>query len=47
MNAAAPRKTARLCRLDLWLNPVFDEIIRATPGEDEGMLSGGRLTEII
>lgn len=32
MNAAAPRKTARLCRLDLWLNPVFDEIIRATPG---------------
>jgi len=32
VNAAAPRKTARLCRLDLWLNPVFDEIIRATPG---------------
>ncbi|MNK18636.1 (S)-sulfolactate dehydrogenase [compost metagenome] len=24
--------TARLCRLDLWLNPVFDEMIGAAPG---------------
>ena len=32
MTTATPRHTARLCRLDLWLNPVFDEIIGATPG---------------
>lgn len=32
MSAATPRGPARLCRLDLWLNPVFDEIIGATPG---------------
>ena len=25
-------RPARLVRLDLWLNPVFDEIIGATPG---------------
>ncbi|PAZ98704.1 3-phosphoglycerate dehydrogenase, partial [Escherichia coli] len=32
MNAASSPQTARLCRLDLWLNPVFDEIISAAPG---------------
>ncbi|QVQ28425.1 hydroxyacid dehydrogenase [Achromobacter deleyi] len=32
MTALAKDKTARLCRLDLWLNPVFDEIIGDAPG---------------
>ena len=32
MTAAAHGRTARLCRLDLWLNPVFDEIIGGAPG---------------
>ena len=32
MNAASSPQTARLCRLDLWLKPVFDEIIGAAPG---------------
>lgn len=32
MTAVLKEKTARLCRLDLWLNPVFDEIIAAAPG---------------
>ncbi|EHK67629.1 hydroxyacid dehydrogenase [Achromobacter arsenitoxydans] len=32
MTAAAHDRTARLCRLDLWLNPVFDEIIGGAPG---------------
>ncbi|MCY1523747.1 Glyoxylate/hydroxypyruvate reductase B [compost metagenome] len=32
MNGPASASTARLCRLDLWLNPVFDQIIGATPG---------------
>lgn len=32
MSVAAHSKPARLCRLDLWLDPVFDEIIGGTPG---------------
>ena len=32
MNRPASGSTASLCRLDLWLNPVFDQIIGATPG---------------
>lgn len=31
MNGPAADKTARLCRLDLWLDPVFDQIIGETP----------------
>lgn len=30
--APAHGRHARLCRLDLWLNPVFDEMIGAVPG---------------
>jgi D-3-phosphoglycerate dehydrogenase len=32
VSVAAHSKPARLCRLDLWLDPVFDEIIGGTPG---------------
>ncbi len=32
MSAVAHGRIARLCRLDLWLNPVFDEIVGDTPG---------------
>lgn len=32
MTAQPKDKTARLCRLDLWLNPVFDEIVGKAPG---------------
>lgn len=32
MSAPARPRASRLCRLDLWLNPVFDRIIGETPG---------------
>lgn len=32
MSAPAHPGASRLCRLDLWLNPVFDRIIGETPG---------------
>ena len=32
MSAPARPGASRLCRLDLWLNPVFDRIIGETPG---------------
>lgn len=32
MTAQSKDRTARLCRLDLWLNPVFDEIVGNAPG---------------
>lgn len=32
------RKTARLCRLDLWVDPIFDQIIGARPGIELSVL---------